>query len=231
MTGSILDMHIHTTRGASDSSLRPIELARAARRLGLSAVVVTEHDRVWDAGEVERFRQEQSLLLLNGMEVSTELGHVLVMGLDKYVPGIRYAGELRRVVTEAGGYMIAAHPFRHYFYRIEWERQGREPVDLTPEQASRLPLFELVDAIEVLNGGNNEQENSFALQVAQILGKPCAGGSDAHSHQGIGLYTTVFEQEITSDAEFMRELKAGRFYAASGLLTGDLQRFTIASQS
>jgi PHP-associated/PHP domain len=231
LTGSVIYMHIHTTRGASDSSLRPIELARAARRLGLSAVVVTEHDRLWDSMEVERFRREQSLLLINGMEVSTELGHVLVMGLEKYVPGIRYAGELRRVVSEAGGYMIAAHPFRHYFYRIEWERQGLEPVDLTPEQAARLPLFELVDAVEVLNGGNNEQENAFALRVAQILGKPGAGGSDAHSHQGIGIHTTVFEREIGSEVEFMRELKAGRFCAANGLLQGDLQPFTLASQS
>ena len=230
MTGSIIDMHIHTTRGASDSSLRPIELARAARRLELSAVVVTEHDRLWDPLEVERFRQEQSLLLINGMEVSTELGHVLVMGLKKYVPGVRYAGELRRIVDDVGGYMIAAHPFRHYFYRIEWERQGLEPVDLTPEQAAQLPIFGLVDAVEVLNGGNNEQENAFALQVAQILGKPGAGGSDAHSHQGIGIHTTIFERGVESEEEFMRELKAGRFYAANGLLQGNLRPFTLASQ-
>ncbi len=231
MTGSIVDMHIHTTRGASDSSLRPIELARSARRLGLSAVVVTEHDRLWDPLEVERFYQEQSLLLVNGMEVSTELGHVLVVGLDKYVPGVRYAAELRRIVSEAGGYMIAAHPFRHYFYSIEWERQGLEPVDLTPEQAARLPLFELVDALEVLNGGNNERENAFALRVAQILGKPGTGGSDAHSHQGIGIYTTVFERTIGSEAELIQELNAGRFYAASGLLQGDLQPFTLTPQA
>jgi predicted metal-dependent phosphoesterase TrpH len=230
MTGSIVDMHIHTTRGASDSSLRPIELARAARRLGLSAVVVTEHDRLWDPLEVARFRQEQSLLLINGMEVSTELGHVLVIGLDKYVPGVRHAEELRRITTEAGAYMIAAHPFRHYFYRVEWERKGLEPLILTAEEAARLPLFELVDAIEVLNGGNNAQENAFALQVAQILGKPGVAGSDAHSHQGIGIYTTVFERDLESEADLLRELKAGRFYPANGLLQGDLQRYTLASR-
>ena len=230
MSGSIIDMHIHTTRGASDSSLRPVELARAARRLGLSAVVVTEHDRVWDPLEVARFRQEQSLLLISGMEVSTELGHVLVIGLDKYVPGIRYAEELRRIVSDVGGYMIAAHPFRHYFYRIEWERQGLEPVNLTAEQAAQLPLFALVDAVEVLNGGNNAQENAFALEVAQILGKAGVGGSDAHSHQGIGIHTTVFERAVESEEEFLRELKAGRFYAANGLLQGNLQPFTLPPQ-
>lgn len=230
MTRSIVDMHIHTTRGASDSSLRPVELARAARRLGLSAVVVTEHDRLWDPLEVARFRDEHSLPLINGMEVSTELGHVLVIGLHKYVPGVRHAEELRRIVSEADGYMIAAHPFRHYFYRIEWERQGLEPVDLTPEEAARLPLFGLVDAVEVLNGGNNAQENAFALEVAQVLGKPGVGGSDAHSHQGIGIHTTVFERGLESEEDLLRELRAGRFYPANGLLQGNLQPFTIHSE-
>jgi hypothetical protein len=230
MTGSIIDMHIHTTRGASDSSLRPVELARAARRLGLSAVLVTEHDRLWDPLEVARFREEQSVLLINGMEASTELGHVLVIGLDRYVPGVRHAEELRRIVSDAGGFMIAAHPFRHYFYRIEWERQGLEPVDLTPAQAARLRIFQLVDAVEVLNGGNNARENAFALEVAQILGKPGVGGSDAHSHQGIGIYTTVFERDVLSDEDLLRELKAGRFYAANGLLQGNLQPFTLSTQ-
>lgn len=231
MSGSIIDMHIHTTHGAADSSLRPAELAREARRVGLDGVVVTEHDRVWDPLELERFRDTHSLFIAGGMEVSTELGHILVVGLRKYLPGIRYAEELRRVVLEAGGYMIAAHPFRHYFYRVYWVRQGWEPFNMTPEEAAKLPLFDLVDAIEVLNGGNNYEENRFALQVADILGKPGIGGSDAHSDQGIGLYTTVFENTLESEEDLLRELKAGRFYPAHGLLRGELARFTLSSPS
>ena len=82
----------------------------------------------------------------------------------------------------------------------------------------------------MLNGGNNAQENAFALQVAQILGKPGVGGSDAHSHQGIGIYTTVFERGLESEEDFLRELKAGRFYPANGLLQGNLQPFTLQSR-
>ncbi len=224
---SVIDMHIHTTRGASDSSLRPVELARAARRLGLSAVVVTEHDRLWDPLEVVRFRAERSLLLINGMEVSTDLGHVLVLGIHAYLPAMRFARELRRIVSDADGYMIAAHPFRHQFNRVEWERQGLEPRVLTPAEASELPLLNLVDAIEVLNGGNSLEENVLALQVADVLGKPGVAGSDAHSHQGIGIHTTVFERTLESEADLLCELHAGRFYPANGLLQGDMQPFTL----
>jgi predicted metal-dependent phosphoesterase TrpH len=231
MSPSIIDMHVHTTRGASDSSLKPVELARKAHRVGVDGVVVTEHDRLWDPRELARFRQTHSLFVANGMEVSTELGHILVIGLDRYVPGIRWAEELRRVAGEAGGYMIAAHPFRHYFQRVYWEREGWEPFDLTPQQAARLPLFEMVDAIEVLNGGNNERENLYALEVAQALGKPGIGGSDAHSDQGVGIYTTVFEKRLETEEDLLCELKAGRFYAAHGLLSGKLERFTLDSAS
>jgi hypothetical protein len=231
MPGSIIDMHVHTTRGAADSSLRPVELAREAHKVGLDGVVVTEHDRVWDRRELERFRDTHSLFIAGGMEVSTELGHILVVGLDKYVPGIRHAEQLRRVVLDAGGYMIAAHPFRHYFYRAYWVSQGWEPFNMTPEDAAKLPVFELVDAIEILNGGNNYKENHFALQVAHALGKPGTGGSDAHSDQGVGIYTTVFERTVDTEEDLLRELKAGRFYAAHGLPRGKLEQFTIHSPS
>jgi predicted metal-dependent phosphoesterase TrpH len=227
--GTIVDMHVHTTRGASDSNLRPEELAEEALRLGLTGVHLSEHDRLWDPYELERFRRQRRLFVANGMEVSTDLGHILTLGLGRYVAGIRRAEELRRVVQEAGGYMIAAHPFRHLFDPAHFRRIGREPFDLTPEQAARLPVFELVDAVEALNGCNTLQENLFALRVAQVLGKPVTGGSDAHSNQGIGIYVTVFERELESQEQMLEELRAGRFYAAYGLRQGRLTRFSEES--
>ena len=227
--GSIVDMHLHTTRGASDSNLQPEELAEEALRLGLTGVHLSEHDRLWDTSELERYRQKYHLFVANGMEVSTDLGHILTLGLDRYVPGIRRAEELRRVVQEIGGYMIVAHPFRHLFDPAHFRRMGGEPFNLTPEQAAKLPVFEMVDAVEALNGCNTLQENLFALRVAEVLGKPVTGGSVAHSNQGIGIYVTVFERELESEKQMLEELRAGRFYAAYGLRRGSLTRFSEES--
>lgn len=229
--GTIIDMHVHTTRGATDSNLHPEELAREAQRRGLSGVNITEHDRLWDPFVLDdyRSRHRDRLFIANGMEVSTDLGHILVTGLDGYVPGIRNAQELRRVVREAGGYMIVAHPFRRFFDRTHFLREDREPFSLTPEQAARLPVFQTVDAIEALNGANSPRENLFALQVARILGKPVTGGSDAHSTQGIGIFCTVFERALESQEQMLAELHAGRFQAHLGLLEGDLRPLTEAS--
>jgi predicted metal-dependent phosphoesterase TrpH len=231
MPGTIIDMHLHTTRGASDSNLRPEDLAREALRRGLTGVNITEHDRVWDRFVFDDYRRQhgQRLFIANGMEVSTDLGHILVVGLDAYVPGIHRAAELRRVVKQAGGYLIAAHPFRHYFDPARFFREGQAPLSLTPEQAARLPGFELVDAVEALNGGNNARENLFAFKVAKVLGKPVTGGSDAHSTQGIGVFCTVFDRELGSEEQMLAELRAGRFHAHLGLLDGEIRPLTESS--
>jgi hypothetical protein len=228
--GTIIDMHLHTVRGASDSMLDPDDLAEEMERVGLPGVNITEHDRVWDRFELRRFRESHPhIIVVNGMEVSTDLGHIGAVGLDTYVPGIRRAAELRRVLNDLGGYMIANHPFRHFFDPVYFARQGKPPFTLTPEQAAELPIFQLVDAIEVLNGCNTPRENAFALRVARVLGKPGIGGSDAHSRQGIGYYATAFERIISSEEEFLSELRAGRFCAVLGLPKGAPVEFDLTT--
>jgi hypothetical protein len=228
--GTIIDMHIHTTRGASDSGLSPDDLVSEARRRGLTGIHMSEHDRLWDRHTLAAFRtQNADLLVANGMEVSTDMGHILTLGLKEYVGGIRQLATLRRVADEQGAFLIVAHPFRHYFDPVYFRRQGKEPFTLTPEQAAKLPVFQLVDAIEALNGANTARENVFALRVAKTLGKPVTGGSDAHSTQGIGYFCTVFEKNCASQEELLEELHAHRFHAHHGLLEGDLQYFTDTS--
>jgi hypothetical protein len=224
-------MHVHTTRGAADSSLTPDELVQEARRIGLTGVNITEHDRVWDSRLLDEFREKSGLFVSRGMEVSTDMGHIIAIGLTTYMPGIRKAAELRRVLDEAGGFMIVAHPFRHFFDPIHFRRDGRPPFDMTPEEAAeRMPVFRLVDAIEVANGGSTARENQFGLNVAQALGKRGIGSSDCHSTNGVGYYVTVFEEELRSQEQMLEALRAGRCYPASGLPSGDLRPFVIDSQ-
>ena len=226
MPGTIVDMHVHTVRGASDSSLTPDQLIGEARRIGLGGVNITEHDRVWDARQIEELRDGSGLFVSRGMEVSTDMGHMIVIGLDTYVPGIRRATELRRVVVEAGGFMIVAHPFRHFFDPIHFRRDGRGPFEMNPvEAAERMPVFQIVDELEVANGGCTQRENQFALQVAGILGRRGIGASDCHSVQGVGCYTTVFEEAVRDQAHMLELLHHGRFQAHEGLNVGEFRPY------
>jgi predicted metal-dependent phosphoesterase TrpH len=220
-------MHVHTTRGASDSNLTPEQLVEEATRIGLNGVNISEHDRKWDLNTLRQFREDNSgLFLNNGMEVSTDLGHMIVVGLDRYYPGIRSLRTLREIADDHGAYVICAHPFRYFFDPVHFKRQGREPFNLTPaEAAEQMPVFGLVDDIEVLNGACTARENDFAFAVARILDKQGTGGSDAHSHNGLGAAVTVFPEELADEAQMLRLLREGRHYPASGLNVGNLARY------
>lgn len=228
MAGTIVDMHIHTTNGASDSQLGPDEMAEIAKGIGLTGVNASEHDRVWDHYVATAFRKQHPYLFLSpGMEVSTDLGHIVVVGMKEYVGGIRKCSELRRVTKEMGAFMLVAHPFRHFFDPVNFTRHGKQPPEMTVENMKKLPVFELVDAIEVLNGANTMRENYFALQVATALGLPGTGGSDAHSRSGVGYYCTEFEQPLESVEHMLQELHARRFRPIMGLPEGKPRPFLI----
>jgi len=231
MTGTIVDMHVHTVRGAADSSLKPEQLSEVAKEIGLTGVNITEHDRMWEDHALKEFREQSGLFVNRGMEVSTDMGHIIVVGLKGYVPGIRKAKELRAVLDDLGGFMIVAHPFRHFFDPIHFRREGRPPFEMTPEEAAeRMPIFGLVDDIEVANGGTHSKENQFALKVARALGKRGVGASDCHSTQGVGYYVTVFEEELRDEAHMLELLHAGRYYAGQGLPSGELSRYELEEE-
>jgi predicted metal-dependent phosphoesterase TrpH len=225
--GTLVDMHMHTVLGAYDSGLQPDRLAHEARGVGLTGVAITEHDRMWDTHTLSRYREEQAgLLVYNGMEVTTDMGHILAFGLPSYAPGIHRLAELRRLSLEVGGYLVAAHPFRYWFEPVHFTRRGQTPPEMVPEVLAKLPLFDLVDALEVLNGANSERENRIALAVANRLGKPGVGGSDCHSAAGIGCACTVFERAIEVPSDLLHELHAGRFLPGYDLPKGELTLFT-----
>ena len=226
MPGTIIDMHLHTTKGASDSMLNPDDLIEEATRIGLTGVNITEHDRMWESWDLSPFRKKhEPMFVNNGMEVSTDMGHILAIGLKGYEGGIRRLARLREVADEQGAFLIVAHPFRHFFDPVHFKREGKEPFTLTPEEAAKLPVFQLVHGIEVLNGCNTPRENYFALQVAKTLGKPGTGGSDAHSTQGIGYFTACFEETLESTAQMVEQMHKGRFYPGRGLPQGQLNNY------
>src|SRR5262245_991531 len=116
-------MHLHTTRGASDSMLNPDDLIAEAGRVGLPGVNITEPDRMWESWDLGPFRQNHShTFVSNGMEVSTDMGHILAIGLKGYESGIRRLERLRQVADSQGAFLVVAHPFRHFFDPVHFKR-------------------------------------------------------------------------------------------------------------
>ncbi len=227
----IFDLHVHTVRGSSDSSLTPEQLISEARRIGLDGVCLSEHGGGWDDHEVRRVFEDSGLTVVRGLEVDTEMGHVLVFGMHSYVGGMHRVKDLRHAADRAGGFLVSAHPFRNLFnnppYNLNLLFRGKNGRPSTPEQAARHPLFGLADDIEVGNGANTERENLFALEVAHMLGFEGTGGSDAHSTHGLGKFATQFDGDIRSESDFVEALRAGGYRAVQGLHVGEPRAFGL----
>lgn len=228
----LFDLHVHTVIGSSDSNLTPRQLIDSARAIGLDGVFLTEHSGGWEPQDLEREFADAGLKVFRGLEVDTDMGHILVLGLHRYVAGINKVDQLRRAVDRAGGVIISAHPFRNLFnrppYNVNLLFEDSRPLPATAADAALHPLFQLVDAIEVANGSNTERENLFTLDVANHLGLVGTGGSDAHSTQGLGSFVTDVEGDIRSEADLIEALKAGACKPAQGLHVGDLRPFDAA---
>ena len=202
-----IDLHIHTSPRSACSHLNPGDLMQEAQRLKLDGICLTEHQFVWEPGDVEKLSQKKALKIFRGNEFTTNQGDILVFGFYKDIKDLLTIQELREEVQAAGGYMIAAHPFRGF------KTFGIGQLQMTVEQACTRKMFEFVDAVEIGNGKLSDEENTMAREVAAKLGLPGTGGSDAHRVDEIAKWVTVFEKDIRNEDELVAELHAGRFTA------------------
>lgn len=112
-------VHVHTRR--SDGTGTVDDVAAAAARAGLQFVIFTDHGDGTRQGEAPAYRS--GVLCIDAVEVSTEGGHVLALGL----PQMPYplGGEARDVLADIhrmGAMGFAAHPSsdRHSLRWSEW---------------------------------------------------------------------------------------------------------------
>jgi predicted metal-dependent phosphoesterase TrpH len=202
-----IDLHIHTSPRSACSYIDPLELIQEAQRLNLDGICLTEHQMIWDIEEVEKLAHQGGIKIFRGNEFTTNQGDILVFGFYKDIKELMMIQELRQEVSASGGFMIAAHPFRGF------KTFGIGQLQMTVEQACKRKVLEFVDAVEVGNGKLSPDENDMARQVAQKLGIPGTGGSDAHRVDEVGKWLTVFEREICDERELVQEFHAGRFTA------------------
>jgi predicted metal-dependent phosphoesterase TrpH len=204
----LIDLHTHTRPLSHDSDLTPDELIEAAKAAGLDAVCLTEHDFVWDPEEVRQLARRHAFTVLPAIEVNTDDGHFLAFGLDRYVYGMHRTAELARLLDEAGGALVAAHPYRRQLpFELRDEGDWTEPL----ERAVANPAYRYVCAIETLNGRGSERENAFSQALGERLGLPAIAASDAHQGADVGRCATAFQRDIADVSDLVRELNAGRF--------------------
>jgi predicted metal-dependent phosphoesterase TrpH len=188
----LIDLHTHTSARSACSAVAPDDLVAAARAAGLDAVCLTEHDVLWPLAVVRELGERHDFPVLRGIEVTTEVGHVLVYGLTTWRRGLGTLEALTQFVREQGALMFLAHPSRRY---------GR-PVDGMLAQA--------FDSLEVCNASEGPLQNATAAEMARAYRLPGIGGSDAHTAREVGLAATRLAVAVSTEEELVAELLKGR---------------------
>lgn len=160
------DLHVHSTY--SDDGHQTVEeiLARC-RELGIGAVAICDHN-VFEAHR-SAAAQGSDIIVVPAMEVTSDGGHILALGIDAPVARGLTVRETIEAIHAAGGIAVAPHPYR------AWSGLGEDSV--------RSNDF---DAIEAANGRSKKAGNVAAKRLAKKLCLPAIGGSDAHKLEAIG---------------------------------------------
>lgn len=154
----------------------------------IKVAAVTDHDSVRGCRvTVELASVYPDILVIPGVEISTDLGDVVVLGTYELPPKPWTPEVVADFAKSIGGVSIVAHPFRTY------------------GMGERARNYK-VDAIEVLNGGSSQTANNDAKELAKSLGLPGTAGSDAH--QVSELFSVYNKVEAAMDVDSV--LKAVR---------------------
>lgn len=169
-----LDLHVHSKR-SPDGVMTLEEIVNLAKTRGLSGAAICDHDLTLT--QVPEF---QDFLLIPGVEVSTQFGHLLGLFLTAPVETKDFFDAVSAIHAQ-GGLAVLAHPF-------ERSRDGSRLV----------PILPLLDGMEVWNSRADRKihnANDLARSLAQAHRLRPFGGSDAHRPQEVGNGYAILEAE------------------------------------
>ena len=215
------ELHLHTNAASLCSIVEPEEYIQFYIKNGYSGIVVTDHFYYgntavnrrlpWDMFideycesyyRAKREGEKYDFTVLFGFEQKFIDGNdeYIVLGISpEWLKGHSEIRDMDRItffdtIHKAGGFVIQAHPFRERYYISD----------------IRLSL-DYVDAIEVYNQGDTEEQIRRAYEYAENLGLPMTAGTDIHSiHDREVLGGLALTKNINTIEELIEEIKLKR---------------------
>ncbi|HID19243.1 TPA: PHP domain-containing protein [Candidatus Bathyarchaeota archaeon] len=191
-----IDLHVHTNY-SGDSKLTIEALASSALENELDGVAITDHDTCEALKQVKKL-EEQGLLVIPGIEISSSDGHIIGLGINKLIPSGLPADETIREIKRLGGIAIAAHPLCPFKKSVG-------------EEVLRTAGF---NAIEVLNASTlpiiYASEARKLNRLCEELKLPQVGGSDSHTPETVGRAYTLVEVEERTVRAVVKTVRNGK---------------------
>ena len=202
-------IHVHSTR--SDGTADVETIAAAAARAGLQFVIFTDHGD--GLREPDPPRYLDGVLCIDAVEISTENGHVVALGLPEspYPLG----GEARDVledIARLGGFAIAAHPesAKPELQWTAWDIAARRPrvAERATASGATSPRWSLARALFTYPGRGTETLASLLDRPASTLERwdnltrsrriVGVAGSDAHARIGLRSVGEPYDNNASS---------------------------------
>lgn len=162
------DLHMHTLH--SDGIATPTEVVEAAKAAGMDGIAITDHDTMEGVAEAERAARSIGIMLVPGVEITTEIGDILAYGISSIPAGTPL--RILDAIHGQGGAAAIAHPCGPWL--------AVRFVDMLDVFAGK------IDALETYNAGTPMAYNVLAMQAAKRHKLGAIAGSDAHTPDAVG---------------------------------------------
>jgi predicted metal-dependent phosphoesterase TrpH/glycosyltransferase involved in cell wall biosynthesis len=185
------DLHMHTDH--SPDCATPVDvLLDTAKRRGLGAIAITDHNEI--SGAHEARAQANGIKVIVSEEVKTaHEGEVIGLFIEKKIPRGMSLKETIDAIHAQGGLAYVPHPF--------------DRLHSVPDYEHLLKVVEDIDVLEVFNArvavpGFNEEARRFAAKYHVVAG----AGSDSHVTQGLGT-VKIRMRDFNGPEEFLESLR------------------------
>ncbi|HEY2603771.1 MAG TPA: glycosyltransferase [Thermoleophilaceae bacterium] len=186
-----VDLHMHTDH-SPDCATSVDTLLDTAKRAGLGAIAITDHNEV--SGALEARTRANGIKVIVAEEVKTaDQGEVIGLFIEEKIPRGLSLEETIAEIRRQGGLVYVPHPF--------------DRMHAVPDYEHLLKVVEDIDAIEVFNprvafSAFNEEAARFAAKYRIVAG----AGSDSHVAQGLGS-VKIRMRDFDGPEEFLESLR------------------------
>jgi predicted metal-dependent phosphoesterase TrpH/glycosyltransferase involved in cell wall biosynthesis len=186
-----VDLHMHTDH--SPDCATPVDtLLDTAKRVGLGAIAITDHNEI--SGALEARDRANGIKVIVAEEVKTaDQGEVIGLFIEEKIPRGMTLQETIAEIRRQGGLVYVPHPF--------------DRMHAVPDYEHLLDVVEDIDAMEVFNprvafAAFNEEAARFAAKYRIVAG----AGSDSHVAQGLGS-VKIRMRDFDGAEEFLESLR------------------------
>jgi predicted metal-dependent phosphoesterase TrpH len=189
------ELHIHThysNHHGFESISSPKQVLEAAKKKGLSAIAITDHNTIEGYREAHALAHRYGITVIPGIEVDTNgREQVLGYGIKGHIKPRRDIYEIIGDIQSQGGIAIVAHPNDP----LHGSRRLKE-------------VLKKADGVEILNSSSTWNRRTMAF-VEKHRVNIVTAGSDAHHHAIVGSTVCGFLKECKSVEDYLTQIREG----------------------